>query len=77
MKVAEFSTLVHNVTRQGRNKYVATCPACQRYTLSFGDGKSGLILMCYFGCDAKHIMAALNLTLADLLHNPAAFRGSK
>ncbi len=66
MKAADFAVLLQDVARsrkRGRDEYTARCPSCQRVALSFRDGKSGIVMACYFGCQAKQVASALRLSL--------------
>lgn len=49
-----------------RDEYSARCPVCELRALSFTDGKSGLILTCYAGCDVRSIAKSLDLDLMTL-----------
>ena len=66
MKAADFAQRLSAAHPDRKQGYVGTCPVCGRQALTFGDGKSGLTLMCYVGCDARAIVGALGLTLNDL-----------
>jgi len=74
MKADEFAKRVRDVVpdlERGPSDSIARCPACGRHTLSFGNGKAGLRLMCYFGCEASAIVASVDLVLDDLAEAPA------
>ena len=70
MEAVDFAARLQDVVRDERKNfrkdYIARCPACQRHTLSSGDGKSSLKLMCFFGCDVPAILAPLGLRFNDL-----------
>jgi hypothetical protein len=74
MRADEFAKRVRDVVpdlQRGPSDFVARRPACGRHALSVGNGKIGLKLMCYFGCDARAIVPALGLVLEDFAERPA------
>ena len=68
------------LTRKGRRTataWLARCPAHEdtHESLSIGEGAEGRVLLkCFAGCPVETILAAMNLTMADLF--PAGGRGS-
>jgi len=46
MKAADFARKLSAVQKRGR-KYIAVCPVCGEPSLTFSDGKNGLVLGCY------------------------------
>ena len=58
-----------NVKRIGNDRYKSICPAHDDHTptlyISGNDGK--LLLKCFAGCENSDIVAAIGLTLADLM----------
>lgn len=69
MRTEDFTARLRNVKRSG-DGYVACCPAHEdkHQSLSVSTGTDGRILVkCHAGCEAEDIVAALRLTLADLM----------
>lgn len=66
MKAVDFARTLSAAQTDRKHGYVGTCPVCGRQALSFDDGKSGLKLACYVGCDVRAIVTALGLSLDDL-----------
>jgi hypothetical protein len=52
----------------------ARCPAHedQNASLAFSQGDRGAVLHCHAGCDTRDVVAALDLTLADLFDDAPA-----
>lgn len=68
MLIDEFLTRVADAKPAGKG-YLAKCPAHpdDRASMSISEGDSGAIVVrCFAGCDAKDIVAALDLELKDL-----------
>ena len=60
------------VKETSAGRYMARCPAHDDKSPSLSvSGKDGKLLVhCFAGCDAEEIMAAVDLTLADLFDKP-------
>ncbi len=69
MTAQDFGELVSHVARSGKG-YSARCPAHedQRESLSFADGREGLVVKCHAGCTVEAICAALGVTVASLFY---------
>lgn len=69
MRTEDFTQRLRNVKRSGEG-YVACCPAHEdrHQSLSVSTGTDGRILVkCHAGCETEDIVAALRLTMADLM----------
>lgn len=73
MTAEAFARLVRGARRSSAG-YVGRCPAHEdeHESLTFADGKRGLVLTCHAGCDRAAIVTTLGLRLAALFSNTAA-----
>ncbi len=64
------------IDSHGAGSWMAQCPAHEdrKPSLSLAQGDVGAVLCCQFGCDTGDILAALNLSWADLLDEPRRTR---
>jgi hypothetical protein len=60
--------------RTGEGRWMARCPAHgdRSASLSIRRGRKGTLLHCFAGCDARDVLAAVGLRLADLYDGPPA-----
>ncbi len=75
MRAADFAQLLKGARRSGEG-WSAVCPAHedQRASLSFRDGKRGLLVKCHAGCTVEVIAVALGMSTAALLYDDGGGR---
>lgn len=56
----------------GGNRFMAICPAHpdEKPSLSFMEGRDGVMLYCHAGCHTEDVVAAMSLTMSDLFNDP-------
>ena len=61
-------TLLYGVRSRGNNRWMARCPAHEDRSpsLMIRQTQDRALIRCWAGCEAKEIVAAVGLTLADL-----------
>jgi hypothetical protein len=62
VRVAELIPYLSDVSRNAsvpRTKYLARCPACDRPTFLFGQGRTGVVSICTEGCSPQRISAVI------------------
>lgn len=74
MRAADFAAVTPGAVRRG-DEYVALCPGHddRNPSLSFRDGRHGIILHCFASCPTERILAPLNLQVRDLLFDGESF----
>ncbi len=77
MKADAFAKLVQEPRKSGTG-WTARCPAHddEHASLSFADGRSGLVVHCHAGCAPDAITTKLGLRLADLFEAPTTATGA-
>ena len=73
MTAAELAGRIPGARCREDGQWEGRCPAHEdeRASLSWRDGDRGLVLTCHAGCGLDAIADGLQITLADLLRNPA------
>lgn len=68
MNIDALLNRLESVRLRGTGKWSARCPAHpdNHPSLSIAEGRKGILLHCFSGCDAASIVAAMRLTMADL-----------
>ncbi|NLF02859.1 MAG: hypothetical protein GX601_18000 [Anaerolineales bacterium] len=77
MELRAFLDRLQGVTASG-NGYLALCPAHSdhRPSLSVSEHDGKILVNCFVGCTAEHIVAALGLQMNDLFTEPVAAKPS-
>jgi putative DNA primase/helicase len=73
MTAQEFANLLRG-KRIKPGKYIARCPAHPDKTpsLAISEGRKGLLVHCWAGCDTRTVVATLGLRLSDLYYDAAS-----
>jgi hypothetical protein len=68
---------LEGVKETGTGRYMARCPSHddKSPSLSVADDNGKVLVHCFAGCEPLEIMAAVDLTLADLFDKPLNHRG--
>jgi putative DNA primase/helicase len=81
MTLADFLAKLTHVERAKSGKYTAACPGHDdrsHDSLSVAEGKDGKIVVhCFAGCAAAHIVGALGLSMSDLFADSADGAGAR
>ena len=76
MTIQDFLARLPHEPTKPNGETMCRCPAHadKRHSLSVREGNKGIILKCFAGCEARDIVGAMGLKMADLFAAPEGAR---